>query len=344
MKRMKTIIATLFAASFLVTYNPILSQDLDDIEDSIENETEQVEEAAEEAAVENDEEKTSEPLGIGVGLSYRSKYYWRGQWFYGAGSGVFFPYISYSTPELTGDDSIYLYVGGEVGEGLIDYSYETNESGFGITEKDWAGIDYGAVYSKSILEGKLGISAGAWYYWYFQSEDYGYGTNGNEADGIDNSFVNLAASISLKKVFLAPTISYSQYYRMDPKYGQEAGDVDGDGIANEKIDPFKDIYVSLSGSHSIELVKGASLLMGGSVNYWHYASKEFSDAYKKGGIPSGISDITLMTGITTGKGPVSFTAKFNYGFVVNKDFDYTTEYKKFDQNKFWTSFNVHYSI
>lgn len=305
-------------------------------EETIESTAEELQDETTEKAVEMADESTDEPLGIGAGISYRSKYYWRGQYFYGAGAGVFFPYVSYTTPELTSSDSLYFYVGGEVGENLVGDSAASNESGFGSVEHDWAGIDYGIVYSKSLLDDQLGLSVGGWYYWYFQSEDIG-------DDGIDNSFGDLAVSVTLKKILLSPTLSYSQYFRVDPDYERESGDEDGDGTPNEEINRSGDIYISLSGSHSIQLVEGASLLLGGSVNYWKYTSKEFNDSYKEGGIPNGISDITLMTGITTGTGPVSFTAKFNYAYITSDDFDYTSG-AKFDQNKFWTSFNVHYSM
>ena len=92
--------------------------------------------------------------GINLGTIYQSRYYWRGQWFYGQSTGVFFPYISYTKKDL------YLYAGGEYGENLVLDSAKSNESGFGEVEKDWTGIDLGAVYSWSLDQDQIGLSLG----------------------------------------------------------------------------------------------------------------------------------------------------------------------------------------
>jgi hypothetical protein len=254
--------------------------------------------------------------GINIGAIYQSKYYWRGQWFYGQSAGVFFPYISY------GRDNLYLYAGGEYGENIVFDSANSNESGFGTVEKDWSGIDLGAVYAWNIAQDHIGLSAGAWYFWYLRSKYI-------ENDGINNSFADLRIAASLKKVFLTPTLSYSHYLRVDDDYSKRTTE---------------DFYISLAFLHDIPFAPGTTINLGGTIHYWHYASKEQSPLYgRKGEIPSGFSDSTFKFGLTMKNQNLTFRSSINYAYVFSDKFDYTSG-SRFDRNKFWTSFAVDYAF
>jgi hypothetical protein len=258
---------------------------------------------------------TNEQSGISIGSIYQSRYYWRGQWFYGQSAGVFFPYLSYNKKNL------YLYAGGEYGENIVFDSASSNESGFGKVEKDWTGVDLGAVYSWSLDQDKIGISFGAWYFWYLRSKYIGN-------DGINNSFADLRIAASLKKVFLTPTLSYSHYFRVDESYAERTKE---------------DAYISFALQHDLPFNEGATINLLGTVNYWHYASQEQSPLYGKvGEIPSGLSDATLKFGLTLVKKRITLKSSFNYAYVFNDKFDYNSG-SRFDQNKFWTSFAVEYA-
>jgi hypothetical protein len=279
--------------------------------------------AAEQEAVDPDDaaipervaQTESPSLGINSGMVYQSKYYWRGQWFYGAAAGVFLPYVSYT------QNNFYYYLGGEIGENLVFDSAESNESGFGSVEKDWTGIDYGFVYTTDLSK-KVGLSLGAWYFWYFRSRDI-------NNDNIDNSFFDLRVSITLKEIFLNPTLSYSHYLRVDSDYAKRTKE---------------DFYLTLGLTHQVPFTPSATLLLGANLNYWHYASKEESDLYgQTGKIPAGISDAVLKTGISVSNGQMTFSNHFNYGHVFHEKFDYTSG-KAFDRNKFWTTFSVDYAL
>lgn len=253
---------------------------------------------------------------IRAGLSYRSKYYWRGQWFYGASSGVFFPHATYA------NKSLYLYFGAEIGESLAFGESGTNESGFGEAEKDWQGLDVGAVKTFELSKDLVDLSLGAWYFWYFKSKEIGN-------DNIDNSFADLRASFIFKSLSLTPTLTYSHYLRSDDKF-------------SERTD--EDYYITLAISHAIDLDSKASFTITGDINYWHYASKEESPLYgKKGEIPSGLSDAVLKGVFTWVGGQTTFTASLNYARVFDDKFDYT-EGEKFDQNKSWSTFGVERSF
>ena len=254
--------------------------------------------------------------GISLGTIYQSRYYWRGQWFYGQSAGVFFPYISYSKEDL------YLYAGGEYGENIVLDSAKSNESGFGDVEKDWTGIDLGAVYSWTLDQDQIGLSLGGWYFWYLRSKYIGN-------DGINNSFADLRLAASLKKIFLTPTLSYSHYFRVDKDYSKRTNE---------------DSYISLALQHDVPFTEGATINFGGTINYWHYASKEESPLYGKSGeIPSGLSDATLKFGLTVVSRKITLRSSFNYAYVFSDKFDYTSG-SRFDQNKFWTTFAVDYAF
>lgn len=279
---------------------------------SDEDESDKVQAISERIAI----EETVKLKGINLGTIFQSRYYWRGQWFYGQAAGVFFPYISYSK------ENLYLYLGGEYGENLVFDSANSNEAGFGDVEKDWTGIDLGAVYSWSFNEDQVGLSAGAWYFWYLRSEFIGN-------DGINNSFADLRIAASLKKVFLNPTLSYSHYLRVDEDYAKRTKE---------------DFYISFALRHDLPFNEGSTINLAGTINYWHYASQELSPSYGKSGeIPSGLSDATLKLGFTIIHEKITLRSSFNYAYVFSDKFDYTSG-SKFDQNKFWTSFAAEYAF
>lgn len=247
-----------------------------------------------------------------AGIVYRSKYYWRVQWFYGASAGVFLPYIAHTA------GSSYFYLGGELGENLLLDSPKSNESGFGEVEKDWTGIDLGAARSFNLWEGKLGLNLSAWYFWYFRSKDIGN-------DDIDNSFADLRAAFSLKEAFLTPTLTYSHYLRVDEDYSKRTTE---------------DYYITLGISRSFQFAPRSSINLAADINYWHYASKEESPFYgKEGEIPTGISDATLKSNFSIKIKDATLRAGFNYAYVFDEKFDYTSG-DTFDQNKFWTNIGV----
>jgi hypothetical protein len=261
-------------------------------------------------------EVTNQLKGYNVGTIYQSRYYWRGQWFYGQSAGVFFPYLSYS------QENLYLYLGGEYGENIVFDSASSNESGFGTAERDWTGIDLGAVYSWDYYQDQISLSFGAWYFWYLRSK---YVSN----DGINNSFGDLRIAASLKQVFLKPTLTYSHYLRVDDDYSQRTKE---------------DFYITLALRHDLPFTQDTTINLGGTINYWHYASQEQSPLYGKSGeIPSGLSDATLKFGLTMVNQQLTFRTSINYAYVFSDKFDYTSG-SRFDQNKFWTSFSVDYAF
>ena len=252
---------------------------------------------------------------IHAGLNYSSRYYWRGQWFYGSSAGVFFPYATYTKKNWS------YYVGGEVGESLLFDSSKSNESQFGDFEKDWTGLDFGTTYSTRVFE-KLGLSLGAWYFWYFRSPHVGN-------DGIDNSFMDLRIAFSLPEIFLTPTLTYSHYLRVDSDYAERTKE---------------DFYISLSISHEMPFIEGVKFITAADINYWHYASQADSELYGgSGNIPAGISDARLRGGFSITKDEVTFSHSFNYAYVFNEDFDYTSG-SNFDRNKFWTTLGIDYAF
>jgi hypothetical protein len=256
-----------------------------------------------------------EDAAINAGVIYSSRYYWRGQWFYGSSAGVFLPYATYSKKNWS------YYVGGEVGESLLFDSSESNESQFGDFEKDWTGLDFGTTYSTRLFD-KLGLSLGAWYFWYFRSPHVGN-------DGIDNSFIDLRAAFSLPEVFLTPTLTYSHYLRVDDDYAKRTKE---------------DFYITLGISHEKPFIEGVKLITAADINYWHYASKEESDLYGgSGNIPAGISDAKIKAGLSIIKGEITISHSFNYAYVFNEDFDYTSG-SRFDRNKFWTTVGIDYAF
>ncbi|MCO4755124.1 MAG: hypothetical protein KC478_11625, partial [Bacteriovoracaceae bacterium] len=252
------------------------------------------------------------PKNFNTGLSYRSKYYWRGQWFYGASAGIFLPYVSYANNDL------YLYMGGEIGENLLLGESDTNESGFGEVEKDWQGLDFGVVKTFEISKDVLDISLGGWYFWYFKSQDIGN-------DDIDNSFADLRLSLVFKSLPLTPTLTYSHYIRSDSDYSKRTAE---------------DYYITLAASKEFNLDANATFTITGDINYWNYASKEESPLYgNQGEVPSGISDSVFKFVFSWVHNDTTFTAGMNYAHVFHEKFDYT-QGDEFDRNKFWSTIGI----
>ena len=255
-----------------------------------------------------------EKIGLDMGITYQSDYFWRGFSFYGYGAnanadatrGVFFPWLGYAFSDF------YLYVGGEVAEGLVgDDPVDM--------EKDWNGIDFILTGSKGIMDDaiKLGIKLSYFYYPRSRKDDWG---NGNA-----NDFYEVAPSITFAKLPLSPKLLVSWYGRIEEQFdGQET---------------MKDTYFQLSFGESIELVKGASLYLGAWGSYFYYASYETAEGDPR----QGFSDIGAMAKISvSASAGVSFSASYNFAYTPDKDFYEANGYE--DKYHNWTTFGVTYSI
>lgn len=196
-------------------------------------------------------------------------------------------------PMLTYDvmgSGLTVSVGAELSE---DYIFDGNK-----TSKDVQATDFGLDYSYTIGETvTLGVGA-----WYFMMWD------------MDNSFLSVYGSVALDKVPLTPTLKISyDYYTGSQSVVGEAG---------------KDVYITLSGGHSFELMKDVALDLGLGVSYYHLRSFNTSS--------DGISDIDLSSGLSVTKGIVTYSGSFHYVIVPSKDFYGSPK----DINKFYATFGV----
>lgn len=230
------------------------------------------------------------PVSTTIGMEYRSEYFWRGLSFYGnenASRGVIFPYIS----QKLGDFGV--YVGGEIATAAL-------EDQASVTEEQWYGVDFILSYSKSFFNNNFKVSLNPGFYWYPNSPA------ARTADDYNNSFFDVAVSFQLPRVFLKPTLSYSQYLRID----------DFDGTRENLLD----IYVKLSGSHTFKINDNFSTTVGGSIAYFYYpSSEEWNQA--NGDDFRGLSDIVLYTKLNVSINKyVALYASFNIGIVPDEDF------------------------
>lgn len=255
----------------------------------------------------------AEPIGLDVGLQYNSDYFWRGFTFYGTNApdetrAVFFPWVGYAFSDF------YLYVGGEVAEGLIADDANSYEN-------DWNGVDFILTWSKPVLDDAIKLGMKLSYFWYPRSRSDEY-----FSDGKANDFAEVAPSITLSKLPLSPKLLVSWYYRIEEQ-------TDGQETA-------KDLYTNLSLGHSFTMVESASLYLGAWGGYFYYASQEID-----GDPRQGFSDVGVMAKITVkAPGGVSVNASYNYAYTPDEDFYRFTNTGKADKHHHWTSFGVSYSL
>ncbi len=238
----------------------------------------------------------SESIGVSFGIDYWSNYFWRGVDFYGANRGVFFPWVSYAVL----DTGLAATVSGE---------YASEEWGDGGTnsEKGYNGIDIGLDYSYSI-EKLLTIGAGAWYYWFYRSDD--------KLD-YNGSFSSLYASVSFDMLpQLTPSLTYTHDFYMDK-----------DATTTEER--FKDFYIQLSLAQDFSVAKSSTLTVNLFGSYFNYKSADLK----------GISDLGFSLKISTTAGMMTYYGKINYAFVPYEDF-YTYAGGDNDKHRWWADFGV----
>ena len=129
-------------------------------------------------------------LGISVGITYWSNYYWRGTPYYSE-DGAFFPTISYDVLKT----GLVLSVSAELAE---DWVFD-NKAPQAV--KDLNATDFGLDYSYTFAD-MVSLGAGAWYF-------HTWGTAGR--------FISWYLSASAVSIPLSPTLSFSHDYYTDSK-------------------------------------------------------------------------------------------------------------------------------
>lgn len=256
-------------------------------------------------------------IGLDFGLSYWTDYYYRGQSFYNANTGVFFPWVGYG-----GLDNFYFYIGGEVAAetlGDVD-AEETSAIGKGWGG-GWYGIDFIVSYSNTVANGLINLGGRVGYF------TYPPGYAGNPDDLSFRDFFTARFKIGFN-VLLNPTLQYDHNFWLDY-------DLDAENRA-------KDGYLTLSIGHSFTLTKESSLSLGLKGGFW-YDGRSGDDKF---GFSDLLATVKFSVAAPTG---LSFNASMNFGY--SPDYSYSEvngsndfQYPADDTFKWFATFGVSYSI
>lgn len=252
-------------------------------------------------------------IGLVAGVDYFNSYFWRGDFVYGEGRGVFFPFadLVFSDPGIT------LSWCGE-------YASEAVGDGASEEEKIWYAADFAVGFSRTFMEA-VTVSAKVWYLWYYSSSDqnrklYGYSH--------DESFFSGTVSVSLDALPLSPALIYSHdYYVDDYGGGRSVG---------------RDCYVQFQAKHVFELSDHASLTLLGGISYYNNEASENPED-ESTHVRRGISDMTVSADLSVKAGIVTVHGCLNYAFIPDEDWNrYYTDEK--DAHRWWSGFGVSCSM
>jgi hypothetical protein len=250
------------------------------------------------------QENKPEKIGLDFGLSYWTDYYYRGQSFYGANTGVFFPWVGYG-----GLGNFYFYLGGEVAAETLGDWKDPDQRGGG---KQWYGIDFIVSYSNTVADDLITLGGRVGYFTYPRSWD-------NTSSIPLYDFITVRFKIGFN-VLLNPTLQYDHNFWLDK--GLESGHaLDG--------------YITLSIGHSFGLTDAVSLNLGLKGSLWY----DYRDA-GEGTAGFGFSDMLASVGFSyAGAKGLSFNASMNMGHQFDDDLNYNN-----DDWKWFAKFGVSYSI
>ncbi|HPV99285.1 MAG TPA: hypothetical protein PLZ78_15740 [Spirochaetota bacterium] len=248
------------------------------------------------------------PLGLTAGVEFWNNYFWRGLDFFGAGNGVFFPYVYFGIGK-TGLSLMYM---GQYGSETLGDGTGMNDTGREQGNVAYNGAHWNMAYTYTV-EKVVAIGVSGWYYWFYNSDDkLGYKWDWWEG----------TASATILALPLNPTISYTYDYFVDK-------DVTVNGERG------KNHYIKLALGHSFKLGEGSQLGLGLSAAYFDWNSMEMK----------GISDVVASAKLSTSASGVSFNGSINYAYIPSSDFNnnaFTGNVK--DTYRWWATFGASYSL